>query len=152
MKVNFSDESFAKSLIYDGWAYCFNSDCPMASKCFRFQSSRFKPESKICGNAVYPGVFTDQGCKCFVTPQVVNVTWGFRRLYDDVKTRHADSIKMRVMGLLGGKTNYYRYNRGEKKLLPEQQQLIAAVFREYGYNLVNYEHTAEQAVLVHKLI
>lgn len=152
MKIDLSDESFVKSLIYDGWAYCFNAECPMASKCFRFQSRRFKPESVVCGCAVYPDVFTAQGCKCFVVPQVVNVAWGFRRLYDDVKTRHADNIKLRVMGLLGGKTNYYRYNRGEKKLLPEQQQLIAAVFREYGYNQVNYEHTAEQAVLSDKLI
>ena len=40
----------------------------------------------------------------------------------------------RMKAYLGGHGTYYRYNRGEKLLTPEQQEWILRLFTRYGYS------------------
>ena len=47
------------------------------------------------------------------------------------------------MGILGGKTSYYRYHRGEKLLTPEQQEAINELFEEKGYCKPSFDHYKE---------
>lgn len=50
--------------------------------------------------------------------------------------------------LLGGKTAYYRYHRGERKLSPSQQESIRRLFLKYSYERVEFAHTEERVMLL----
>ena len=65
-------------------------------------------------------------------------------LYDNVKHKDAANLRCRVMGILGGKTNYYRVYRGEMHVAPEKQQEINHVFAEYGYQPPRFDHYREE--------
>lgn len=76
--------------------------------------------------------------------------WGFSHLYDQVKHVEMQTIKYRVMDVLGNRTTYYRVHRGEKHLTPEMQEQVKKVFAEYGYGEPAYDHYAEEIGFVYE--
>lgn len=143
MELNLNDEKFVNSLVNYNMAYCFNDSCPKAKNCFRHMAVKFKKATHQMGNAVFPDALQDGKCKYFIRPRIIKAAWGFTPLYNEVK--HGDVISMRgkVIGLLGGKTSYYRYHRGEKLLTPELQNAIYEVFKASGYGKPTFKHYKE---------
>lgn len=133
MKLNLNDPEFIKSLVDYYWMYCFNADCPRAAECIRFISAKFKPDDVTAGNAVYPDANLHASCSHFMRVYQFKAAWGFSHLYDQVKHVEMQTIKYRVMDVLGNRTSYYRVHRGEKHLTPEMQEQVKQVFAEYGY-------------------
>lgn len=125
------------------WAYCFNSNCELAGKCFRLASSRFIPEKTLCGRAVYPGACRDGKCRYYVELELMRMAWGFGKLYWEAKSCDVAPLRKRMQDMFGGKTGYYKYHRGDKKLTPEQQADIARLFAQYGYDKVTFDFYAE---------
>ena len=76
--------------------------------------------------------------------------WGFSHLYDQVKHVEMQTIKYRVMDVLGNRTTYYRVHRGEKHLTPEMQEQVKQVFAEYGYGEPAYDHYAEEIGFIYE--
>ena len=72
---------------------------------------------------------------------------GIQYAYKDVKASDLKSLRELTKELLGGKTSYYRYHRGEKKLTPEQQDSVRRLFTKHGYSDVVFDFTAEEANL-----
>lgn len=147
MELNLNDKSLVESLITPNWAYCFNKECEHADSCFRFLSAKFKPEAVECGMAVYPGACREGKCRHYLQARTANMAWGFSMLYKNVKASDLKSLRELTKELLGGKTSYYRYHRGEKKLTPEQQDSVRRLFTKHGYSDVVFDFTAKEVNL-----
>ena len=139
MKIELSDADFVRSIVRPGMAYCFNKACPRTDKCFRFIAGKYKDPELTKGNAIYPDALQDGKCGHFITPRIINAAWGFNALYREVTSSDLASMRLKVKTLLGGKTAYYRYHRGEKLLSPEQQEAIANLFRDKGYGEPSFD-------------
>lgn len=75
------------------------------------------------------------------------MAWGFSHLYDQVLKIHYADIKDDITHSLRGRSNYYRYNNGERMLSEEQQKKIANIFRRYGYDREpEFDHYEEYLV------
>ena len=59
--------------------------------------------------------------------------YGFNTMLNDLKRKDEELLRGMITDYLGSNTTYYKFNRGEKLLTPEQQEWILALFRKYGY-------------------
>lgn len=143
MKLELNDEKFVNSIVYYEMAYCFNDKCSAASTCFRRIAAKFKKKDKKVGNAIFPDALQDGKCDFFIRPRITKAAWGFTHLYDEVTHKDVACVKSRVMSMLGGKTSYYRYHRGEKLVTIELQEEIAQLFESKGYGKPTFDHYKE---------
>ncbi len=143
MILNLNDAKFVNSLVGYDMAYCFNHACSRAGSCFRHIAAKFKPSNKTSGHAIYPDALQDGDCRYFIRPRIIKAAWGFGSLYDAVKYNDVTNMRCKVMSILGGKTSYYRYHRGEKLLSPELQQAIQKEFETRGYHSPSFDHYKE---------
>ncbi len=143
MKLDLKDKKTIESIVYHGMAYCFNKTCPKSETCFRFIAAEFKDESVKTGNAIYPDALQDGKCGYFIHPRIINAAWGLKGLYSNVRQQDVNTLRSKITSLLGGKTGYYRYYRGEKLLTPEKQQEIVDLFKAYGYPTPHFDHYKE---------
>ena len=154
------------------WHYCFNASCSKAQECAAFLSGKIlihdeafykelfydevvptiRPDaryddqsgSKDCENSkketgsFYP-------CTQFCRPCMERKVWGFSQFYAEVKYNDTIPLRHQLMSLLGGRTAYYRFHRGEKLLSAEMQACIAEVFKKWGYNAPSYDFSKEVA-------
>ena len=148
MEQIINDPEIMKNFITSNWAYCFNTNCQYADSCFRQLSVKYKPNTADCGRAVYPDACKDGKCRHYVRLGKATVAWGFDGMYNDVKWADLQDLREDVKHLLGGKTAYYRYHRGDKKLSPSQQENIRRLFLKYGYERVEFAHTEERVMLL----
>lgn len=139
MELHLKDKDFVNSIVPYSMSYCFIDACPKASKCFRRIAAKCKPASKHEGYAVYPDALQEGRCRYFLRPRIVNAAWGFKSLYAQVRQQDVTTLRFRMMDLLGSRTYYYRYYRGEKLLSPEQQQAIGKLFADYGYDMPQFD-------------
>lgn len=143
MRLNLNDEKFVNSIVYHNMAYCFNHACPKANTCFRHIAAKMKKPDMKYGNTIFPDALQDGKCEFFIRPRIIKAAWGFHSLFDKVRHQDVDSVRCWTMGILGGKTSYYRYHRGEKLLTPEQQEAINELFEEKGYSKPSFDHYKE---------
>ena len=117
-----------------GWQLCFLSECPKKEECLRHLAASHLPESRDWGPAIYPTMkIEENGCRFFTMGKPTNMAWGFNTLFSDVKSRHERQLRDSMKQYLGGHSNYYRYNNGERLLTAEQQEWIIRLFQRYGY-------------------
>ena len=116
------------------WALCFNNDCPLAEKCLRRYAATQMPGTQTRVVTIAPGAQTGDSCQWFVTKEPTQVAYGFSHLYDHVLHNDYAPMKKAITGLLNGRSNYYRYNKGELTLTHGQQQQIAHIMASMGYD------------------
>lgn len=128
-----------------GYAACFRDDCPRAEECLRHLYGKNLPEDRLIGPSIYPTVpIRSYGCQFFKTSEPQMMAWGFSTLFEDVRSRHVLPMRRAMQKYLQGRSNYYRYHRGELLLSPVQQQWIATLFQENGYaNNIVFDHYVE---------
>ena len=143
MEINLKDPDYVNSILPRDMAYCFNHSCPKANKCFRHIAALVKKERLKCGYAIYPDALQEGRCDYFLRPRAIAAAWGFAHLYDNVKHSEIGTMRAHVMGILGGRTSYYRYHRGEKRLTPEQQDAIKDCFASQGYEKPTFDYFKE---------
>lgn len=151
LKIDLSDDAFVKRLIPPHWAYCFNQSCPMADKCIRQVSTRLIPADLQQGQAIFPSALHDGTCSYLQQATIATLAWGFSKLYDAMPHGEMKEAKRTVMEYLGGKGDYYRYHRGERKLSPQQQDRITQILRKHGATQAVWDHTETTAVLTRNL-
>ena len=115
------------------WRYCFCEECDRHEDCLRFQTGWQVPEDRTWGNAVFPTAYRRGECPHFKEIRRIHAAYGMDTLYVDVKHKDFADIRDKIKGYLGGHSTYYRYNRGERLLTPEQQEWILRLFARYGY-------------------
>lgn len=113
---------------------CFLEGCPRADRCVRHMVYELLGSQKACGSTVMPSSLRGGQCDMFSEAVVKRYAKGARRMFDEVRMKHFEVLKDRVMRILGGRTSYYRCMRGEKLISEEQQKRIADLFGSYGYD------------------
>jgi len=116
------------------WAVCFNNNCPLAEDCLRHHVAQILPNNTERTTCITPLALQDGKCQWFASCEPVTTAWGLNRLYDKVYHKDYAPLKKRIATALRGRSNYYRYNNGELTLTPEEQQQIANIMAEMGYN------------------
>ncbi|MCR5680656.1 MAG: DUF6078 family protein [Prevotella sp.] len=116
------------------WAVCFNRQCPRKDNCLRYVASTWLPKGVTAWATVMPWASEGGECQAFCDAKTERMAWGLEKIYAHVAQADYRTIKVEVMGYLGGKANYYRYHRGEKHLTEEQQAGIAGIFKRHGYS------------------
>ena len=142
--ANIKNIEYDESKVAPAWRYCFCSECERHDDCLRYHTGLHLPEDKLWGNAVFPTACKNSDCKFFKEIRAVRLAYGFTSAFMDVKNKDVTHLRTDIFALLGGRATYYRYHRGEYKLLPEQQEAIAAIFAKYGYTEdLNFDHYCE---------
>ena len=151
------------------WHYCFNSSCSKAQECAAFLSGKIlihdeafykelfydevvptiRPDARYDDQSGSKGSEKEAGsfypCTQFCRPCMERKVWGFSQFYAEVKYNDTLPLRHQLMSLLGGRTAYYRFHRGEKLLSAEMQACIAEVFKKWGYNAPSYDFSKEVA-------
>jgi len=115
------------------WYNCFNSACPKAGECMHFMTGKNVPDDVTLGNAIYPNACKNGECRFFKQIRMMRGAYGFNTMLNDLKRKDEELLRGMITDYLGSNTTYYKFNRGEKLLTPEQQEWILALFRKYGY-------------------
>lgn len=151
------------------WHYCFNASCSKAQECAAFLSGKIlfhdeafykelfydevvptiRPDARYDDQSGSNGCEKEAGsfypCTQFCRPCMERKVWGFSQFYAEVKYNDTLPLRHQLMSLLGGRTAYYRFHRGEKLLSAEMQACIAEVFKKWGYNAPSYDFSKEVA-------
>lgn len=127
------DKDFSFSLVPDGWALCYLSECGRKEECLRYQACLLSPKGKTQAACVLPAALRQGACPHFHPIEKMRMAAGFQRIFDELKAKHVASITSKLIRYLGPKTTYYRYRCGERSLTPKQQEWILALLRSYGY-------------------
>ena len=101
------------------------------------------PRRPVCTRRPHLGTgrLSDGDCPHFKEIKVVRAAYGFKLLFKEVKQKDLDALRGKVVKYLGSYRTYYRYNSGERKLTPEQQEYISGLFRQFGYSdELQFEH------------
>ena len=140
------------------WHYCFNASCSKAQECAAFLSGKIlihevvptiRPDARYDDQSGSKGSEKEAGsfypCTQFCRPCMERKVWGFSKFYVDVKGNDILPLRLQLMSVLGGKTAYYRFHRGDKLLSSAGQVRIAEVFRKWGYKPPFYDFSKEVA-------
>ena len=116
-----------------GFELCFNADCPLREKCLHYQAYLLKPAVRLGGPAVNPDAWKSGHCRSFREDKLVQVAWGFNKIYKNVPYYQRSEARRCVKNYFSsGNGPYYRYYHGENKLTPSQQQDIMDILAKFG--------------------
>ena len=157
------------------WHYCFNDSCPKAQECAAFLSGKIlindeafyeelfydevvptiRPDARYDDKTGSENNESSKSCKkeagsfypCtqFCRPCMERKVWGFSQFYAEVKYNDILPLRQHLMSVLGGKTAYYRFHRGDKLLSSVGQARIAEAFKKWGYKPPFYDFSKEVA-------
>lgn len=114
---------------------------------FRHQAYAYKDPAQKVGRTIFPDALQNGQCEYFLRPRVITSAWGFSHVYSQVRNCDVADLRIQIMGVLGGKTAYYRYHRGEKYLTPELQVAIGTLFKAKGYDQPTFDKYEEKIEL-----
>ena len=118
----------------DTYLLCFVAQCPLRDQCLRWLVGRYADPSLfglMSVNPFYETVGTQQ-CSLFRSSQRVMLKYGFTRLYENMPSRIEKAIRSRLYFLFGRK-QYFEMRKGERPVTPDQQQQLADVCRQCGW-------------------
>lgn len=136
-----------KQRIAYSWPYCFNTGCQLQAECLRYQAALVLDSSVTSGTAVFPSVDLHGKCPLFKPIRSIRTAWGFERLFDNVRTPDAPTLRRMLKDLLNGNGNYYRYHHGTRRLSPDQQKSIRQLFARMGYDNIEFGHYQDEIEL-----
>lgn len=152
MKTQPIETQTVKRLITDQWAYCFNSQCPLASQCFRQISMQYKDADLHQGYAIYPDAIHNGDCHYFVRLKMVKTAWGMNNMLKQVEYGKIGEVRQLLINYLGSFSTFYRYNRGDKHLSSQQQQAIVGILKDNGCSYVTFDHYEDEYMLTDQTI
>lgn len=132
-KNSIKEESFDFKQVPNNWALCYIAECSRKEECMRYQVCLRAPAEKTRNHCVLPTVMNRSECPHFAPVQIVRAAVGFSRIFAEVKEKHHAAMRRELAGYLGGGGTFYRYRKGERLLMPEQQEWIKKMFQRYGY-------------------
>lgn len=112
---------------------CLNPACPDRERCLRALAlEKVRPEQTSI-HTIAPGHYPAPGeaCPHFRPAQKVQIAWGMRRLYDDMTRLTAQRVHAALEAHFGYH-GYYRARRGERPILPADQEAVRRIFRAHG--------------------
>lgn len=116
------------------YSLCFTSSCPRKATCLHYVAGQNISSRVTLGSAIYPTALSSDGtCPYYREYVKVKLAYGFQKIFAVIRKKDVEPLRKRLKHYLGGHGTYYRYNRGEKRLTPVQQDTILAICQEFGY-------------------
>ena len=136
------DELFDHNLVPHHYWLCYVERCPQKYNCMRHKACSVMTDTLTHHPCVLPTAIADgRACPYFKPVRVMRGAWGFNTIFKEVKQKDYTLLRELMKQYLGGHGTYYRYNRGERLLTPEQQEWILQLFARYGYREnLTFEH------------
>lgn len=121
---------------------CFNNECSLADKCLHRLAARSGQQKDEVVTAVNPVRCSGERCQYYQENKVVTIAYGMVDSFHHVK---ADDIAVLRNTLINhfGRGSYYLRRNGLHPIMPEEQQYISSVFRQFGYE-VTFDRTEEE--------
>lgn len=117
------------------YALCLNSQCPKAGSCLRHLAAESMTEKQEYWKIVSPkrleGV--EGECPYFRSSQPVRYAKGFKNLLDNQTYNKRQEITYNLTSHFGQRM-YYRMRKGERMLLPQEQQIVLNAVKRHGGN------------------
>lgn len=127
------DKTFDFNQVPYDWTLCYVERCSHKDECMRYQVCLIAPDSMTRNKCVLPTVLKKRECPHFMPIKKVRAAIGFQHIFDEIKAKHSHVMRMKLANYLGTGGSYYRYRNGENLLMPEQQEWIKKMFRDFGY-------------------
>lgn len=121
-----------------GYAFCLYDECPQAGQCLRHALGQDVPAETTYIHILSPAAARKAAargsCSHFRPIETCRFGRGIERLLKQVEklpchTAHA--LRNAIYGYFG-RNKFYRIRHGERLVLPEEQEEIAALFRKAG--------------------
>ena len=135
------------------FAVCFNSDCPRQTQCLRYAAGQAVMPQRDHGPSVFPNALKSDGsCRFFFLFRTIQAAWGFSALFKKVRHEDYPTLRWLLKDFIGSDRQFYRYNRGDYKLTPEEQAKVLNIFRRYGYDTqdMRFDHYEEMVDFIEK--
>ena len=114
---------------------CFMHKCPLHETCLHWLTGQYVTgEHHVVTsiNPYYPTVNTKQ-CSMYQKDDIVKYAIGMMHILDAIPYPIARSVKQRLINLFSRK-RFYEYRNGTRPIPPYEQQQIARIFNEEGWN------------------
>lgn len=113
---------------------CFIHECPLHETCLHWLTGQYyggDTHIVTCVNPYYPTVNSLQ-CSMYQKDDIVKYAVGMMHIFDEVPFPIARTTKKRLINLFSRK-RFYEYRNGVRPIPPHEQQKIARVFQEEGW-------------------
>ena len=113
---------------------CFMNECPLHETCLHWMTGQYNDgQYRVVTsvNPFYPGVNTPQ-CNMYQKDEIVEYAIGMMHIFDAIPYPIARSVKKRLINLFSRK-RFYEYRNGVRPIPPYEQQQIARIFKEEGW-------------------
>jgi len=113
---------------------CFNDNCQQHEQCLRWKVSQYVPEevySVLCISPHY-SKYLEGKCDMFRSAEIIRMPIGLTGFYNDMPGWMERKVKNTLIGELG-RTNYYKYHRGDRPIPPTLQERIEKLCKEEGW-------------------
>lgn len=125
-------QPFDYTRVPHAFAHCFNEHCPRAAECLRRLAAQHIPAELPNVTAVNPhSIRSESECPHFLPLQKIRIAWGIKGLFDHLPHKEAVAMRRELIAHFN-KTHYYRLQRKEYHLKPEEQEYIRQVFKKHG--------------------
>lgn len=140
-------ETFNYNQVPFGFEHCLMAHCPKADCCLRRYVAVHVPPETASFMVVNPNALPEnlEYCTRFLSKKPVCMAWGIKGFLDQIPLQAAKDIR-RILIAHFGKTLFYRIQRKEKPVSPEDQEYICNVFAQHGveqeprYEYYTYEY------------
>lgn len=123
------------------WNICRNHECPKREECLRYVAAPIVEAVRDHGPAVYQSALVNGKCRMFHRLRVIRTAWGLRPLFSKIRHEDYNFLRSEVICYFGSRSQYFRYNRGDYRLTPEQQEEVLDIFRRQGYDTTDFRFT-----------
>ena len=113
---------------------CFNDECALGDECLHRLAARSGRQKDEVTLAVNPARCSGTSCRHYKENKVVMMAYGMKDSFHEIKADHIASLRNQLISHFG-RGSYYLRRNGLRPIIPEEQQYIASVFRNYGYDL-----------------
>lgn len=121
---------------------CFNDECALADDCLHRLAARSGRQKDEVVTAVNPVCNSGKSCRYYKPNKVAMMAYGMKGSFHEVKADHIASLRNHLISHFG-RGSYYLRRNGLRPITPDEQQYIASVFRNYGYEL-KFDRTEEE--------
>lgn len=130
---------------------CIKNDCTACTTCYRHKEISNLGSDTRCFSLLNPASLPQSAEECpyYLEAVECKVAYGFRNMRDTVP-RKAGAYIYDSIGL-GCRDEYYRYQNGKKRILPDQQRYILARMKQYGADTsIGFDMYRTETVLLGK--
>lgn len=127
------EPDFDYNTVPNNYIHCFHTECPHAAKCLRYQVALFVPPEQHIITIVSPlfKVPAGQECRYFRPDEMKNFALGMKQMLNELPYNESVIIKQQMIAYFK-RTTFYRCQKQERLIKPEEQEYIRQIFLSRG--------------------